>query len=43
MLSNAYWEGFLAARRGDERHCINPWNVPWLLDWYRGYDDAFNQ
>jgi len=38
--SGGYMEGWIAGENGEERRCINPWNAYWLLDWYRGYDDA---
>jgi len=39
MNSDAYWEGYSAASRGESREPLNPWNVAWLRDWLRGYDD----
>lgn len=38
MKSNAYWEGYLAAEAGKERHCSDPWSAQWLLEWFSGYD-----
>jgi hypothetical protein len=38
--SGGYMEGWIAGENGDPRRCINPWNTYWLVDWYRGYDDA---
>jgi hypothetical protein len=40
METGAYWEGFLAQRRGEPRQCIDPWSVTWQREWYRGYDDG---
>lgn len=39
-MSDAYWLGYLAAERGADRECRNPWSAQWIVDWLRGYDAA---
>jgi len=40
MKSSGYWAGWDAAKAGKLRECINPWSAQYLLEWYRGYDEA---
>jgi hypothetical protein len=39
MDSIPFLEGFMAAQDGKPRLCVNPWNVWWLREWQRGYDE----
>lgn len=38
--SEAFMAGYTAAVLGAPRQCPNPWNVQWLREWMRGYDEA---
>ena len=37
-MSDAYWDGYLAAQKDKPRECLNPWNVAWMREWFQGYD-----
>ena len=39
-MTEAYFQGYMAGARGRPRLCVDPWNVQWLREWFRGYDDA---
>ena len=43
MRTDAYWEGYEAAKAGKERSCLNPWSAMWSRDWLHGYDDAVEE